>query len=264
MKFYGNTRFNFNQAYFSNWISGGESALTFLYGLDYNFNYSDRKGLVWDSNLSLSIGTTYISGSKFLKKADDRLEINSLLGQQINQFWNYSSFLKVETQLLPGFNFSNQDGIELRNKVSQFLSPAILQTGLGFYFKKSQNFWLNLSPITGRVIIVSKKYTNELEAGSKYFGVDKNKGARYFFGALFDGYFKKEIAKNIIWENKFNFYINYLEETKNVDFDWNANFRFKVNSVVSGTFIIHLLYDDDLLADLQVRELLGLGVNIDL
>ena len=25
MKFYGNTRFNFNQAYFSNWISGGES-----------------------------------------------------------------------------------------------------------------------------------------------------------------------------------------------------------------------------------------------
>ena len=41
MKFYGNTRFNFNQAYFSNWISGGESALTFLYGLDYNFNYSD-------------------------------------------------------------------------------------------------------------------------------------------------------------------------------------------------------------------------------
>ena len=264
MKFYGNTRFNFNQAYFSNWISGGESALTFLYGLDYNFNYSDRKGLVWDTNLSLSIGTTYISGSEFLKKADDRLEINSLLGQQINQYWNYSSFLKVETQLLPGFNFSNQDGIELRNKVSQFLSPAILQTGLGFYFKKSQNFWLNLSPITGRVIIVSKKYTNELEEGSKYFGVDKNKGARYFFGALFDGYFKKEIAKNIIWENKFNFYINYLEETKNVDFDWNANFRFKVNSVVSGTFIIHLLYDDDLLADLQVRELLGLGVNIDL
>ena len=50
MKFYGNTRFNFNQAYFSNWISGGESALTFLYGLDYNFNYSDRSGLVWDTN----------------------------------------------------------------------------------------------------------------------------------------------------------------------------------------------------------------------
>ncbi len=84
MKFYGNTRFNFNQAYFSNWISGGESALTLLYGLDYNFNYSDRNGLVWDSNLLLSLGTTYVSGSKYLKKADDRFEINTLVGKQIN------------------------------------------------------------------------------------------------------------------------------------------------------------------------------------
>ena len=58
--------------------------------------------------------------------------------------------------------------------------------------------------------------------------------------------------------------INYLEKIQNVDFDWNSNIRFKVNSKVSGNFIIHLLYDDDLLSDLQVRELLGLGINIDL
>ena len=98
MKFYGNTRFNFNQAYFSNWISGGESSLTFLYGLDYNFNYSDRNGFVWDSNLLFSLGTTYISGSKFLKKADDRFEIGSLVGKQINQYWSYSGLLNIKTQ----------------------------------------------------------------------------------------------------------------------------------------------------------------------
>ena len=39
VKFYGNTRLNFNQAYFSNWISGGESAMTVLFGLDYNLDY---------------------------------------------------------------------------------------------------------------------------------------------------------------------------------------------------------------------------------
>ena len=70
--------------------------------------------------------------------------------------------------------------------------------------------------------------------------------------------------KNIIWENNFSIYVNYLEKIQNVDFDWNSNIRFKVNSKVSGNFIIHLLYDDDLLSDLQVRELLGLGINIDL
>ncbi|MDG2062929.1 MAG: DUF3078 domain-containing protein [Flavobacteriaceae bacterium] len=264
MKFYGNTRFNFNQAYFSNWISGGESALTLLYGLDYNFNYSDRNGFVWDSNLLLSIGTTYISGSKFLKKADDRFEINSLVGKQINRFWNYSGFLNFKTQLLPGFRYYNQDGNEMREKVSQFLSPSILQGGLGFYYKKTDFFWLNMSPISARIIIASKNYTRELENDSKYFGVDFNKRSKFFFGALISGFYKKEIMKNIIWETKYSVYVNYLEKTKNIDFDWDTNLRFKVNSKISGNFILHLLYDDDLLGRLQVRELLGLGINIDL
>lgn len=264
MKFYGNTRFNFNQAYFSNWISGGESALTLLYGLDYNFNYSDRNGLVWDTNLLLSIGTTYISGSKFLKKADDRFQINSLVGKQINQFWNYSGFLNFKTQLLPGFRFYNQGENEMRERVSQFLSPAILQGGLGFYYKKNDSFWLNLSPVSARVILVSKKYTQELENEAKYFGVDFNKRAKFFFGALISGYYKKEIMQNIIWESKYSVYVNYLEKTKNIDFEWDTNLRFKVNSKISGNFILHLLYDDDLLGKLQVRELLGLGINVDL
>jgi len=264
MKFYGNTRFNFNQAYFSNWISGGESALTLLYGLDYNFNYSDRNGLVWDTNLLLSIGTTYISGSKFLKKADDRFQINSLVGKQINQFWNYSGFLNFKTQLLPGFRFYNQGDNEIRERVSQFLSPAILQGGLGFYYKKNYSFWLNLSPVSARVILVSKKYTKDLENDAKYFGVDFDKRAKYFFGALISGFYKKEIMQNIILESKYSTYINYLEKTKNVDFELDTNLRFKVNSKISGNFILHLLYYDDLLGKLQVRELLGLGINVDL
>ncbi len=264
MKFYGNTRFNFNQAYFSNWISGGESALTFLFGLDYNFNYSDRNGLVWDSNLLFSIGTTYISGDEFLKKADDRFEIRSLLGKQINQYWNYSGLLNLKTQLLPGYRYYNQDGIEMRDQISRFLSPMIFQVGLGWYYKKSNDFRLNLSPITGRAIVVSREYTKNLTEGSKYFGVDAQKRSKLFFGALVSGFYKMKIMKNITWDNNFSIYVNYLEKTKNVDFDWNANVRFKVNSKVSGNFVLHLLYDDDLLSDLQIRELLGLGINIDL
>jgi hypothetical protein len=70
--------------------------------------------------------------------------------------------------------------------------------------------------------------------------------------------------ENIILENKYSVYVNYLEKTQNVDFDWNSSMRFKVNTKISGSFILHLLYDDDLIGKLQVRELLGLGINIDL
>ena len=86
--------------------------------------------------------------------------------------------------MLPGFKFFNQDGEELRERVSQFLSPAILQAGLGFYYKKNQDLWVNMSPVSARMIIVSKKFTQELEVESKYFGVDFNKRSKFFFGAL--------------------------------------------------------------------------------
>ena len=264
VKFYGNTSLNFNQAYFSNWISGGESSLTVLYRLNYNFNYSDRRGLVWDTNVLFSIGTTYISGNKFLKKADDRFEISSLLGKQINQFWSYSSLFNIKTQILPGYRFYFEDGIEAREKVSQFLSPGIIQTGLGWYYKRSADFRLNLSPLSARAIIVSKSFTNDLLENATYFGVDRERSVKYFFGALVSGYYRKQIMKNVTWENIFSLYVNYLEKTKNVDFDWNSNIRFKVNNQISGNFVLHLLYDDDLIGDLQVRELLGLGISIDL
>ena len=264
VKFYGNTSLNFNQAYFSNWISGGESSLTVLYRLNYNFNYSDRRGLVWDTNVLFSIGTTYISGNKFLKKADDRFEISSLLGKQINQFWSYSSLFNIKTQILPGYRFYFEDGIEAREKVSQFLSPGIIQTGLGWYYKRSADFRLNLSPLSARAIIVSKSFTNDLLENATYFGVNRERSVKYFFGALVSGYYRKQIMKNVTWENIFSIYVNYLEKTKNVDFDWNSNIRFKVNNQISGNFVLHLLYDDDLIGDLQVRELLGLGISIDL
>ena len=188
VKFYGNTSLNFNQAYFSNWISGGESSLTVLYRLNYNFNYSDRRGLVWDTNVLFSIGTTYISGNKFLKKADDRFEISSLLGKQINQFWSYSSLFNIKTQILPGYRFYFEDGMEAREKVSQFLSPGIIQTGLGWYYKRSADFRLNLSPLSARAIIVSKSFTNDLLENATYFGVNRERSVKYFFGALVSGF----------------------------------------------------------------------------
>ena len=64
--------------------------------------------------------------------------------------------------------------------------------------------------------------------------------------------------------NKFNFYVNYLEKMQNIDFDWNARFNLKVNERISSNLVFHIQYDDDLVNKLQIRELLGLGLSIDL
>ena len=264
-KFYGNTRFTLNQAYFSNWISGGESSITGLFGMDYNYNYSDRNGLIWDTNFLLSLGATYIKGNDYTKKTDDRIEINSLIGKQINRLSSYSVYVNLKTQLRPGYNYPVTSGEEFnRERISEFFSPAIIQGGFGLYIKKEPIYWINMSPLAARVIIVNSSYTKNLSEDQKYFGVDPNKVSKFFFGASVTGNIKFNLVTNVTLENKFNTYINYLEKTKNIDIDWNMDFRFKVNDKISSNLIIHFIYDDDLIKKLQIRELFGLGINIDL
>ena len=59
-------------------------------------------------------------------------------------------------------------------------------------------------------------------------------------------------------------YINYIQKIQNVDIEWNANIRLKVNEKISSNLIIHIQYDDDLINRLQIRELFGLGLSIDI
>ena len=264
MKYSGTTNFTFNQAYFENWISGGESSLSGLLAVDYNLNYSDRKGLVWDTNLMVSVGTTYLSSNSFFRKADDRFEINSLVGSQINQYWNYSAYINFKTQLLPGYRYFEEGGEEKKEKVSRIFSPTVVQIGLGWYFKKSDDIWLNLSPLASRGIFVGKAYTENLAPGQKYFGVERGRTNNISIGASLTGHYKTEIMDNITVDNKFNFYVNYLQKIKNIDFEWNAKFILKVNERISSNLIVHIQYDEDLINKLQIRELFGLGLSIDL
>jgi len=264
MKYSGMTNFTFNQAYFENWISGGESSLNGLLGVDYNLNYSNRKGLVWDTNLMLTVGTTYLSSNSFFRKADDRFEMNSLIGSQINQYWNYSGYLNFKTQLLPGFRYFKENGEDKKEKISRIFSPTIVQIGLGWYYKKSDDIWVNISPLASRGIFVGKTYTENLALGQKYFGVERGKTSNVSIGASLTGRYKTEIMDNITIVNRFNFYVNYIEKIQNIDFEWNTKFLLRVNKKISSNLVFHIQYDDDLVNKLQIRELFGLGLSVDL
>jgi hypothetical protein len=261
-KFFGLTQFNFNQAYFENWVSGGENSMTGLFSVDYNINYLGEKGWVWDNNLMLSIGTTYLSGNAFFRKADDRIEINSVLSKKVNTYWNYSAYFNFKTQMLPGYRYFKNDGEDQKEKISRILSPTIIQLGLGWYYKEGDLAWFNVAPLAARGIFVSKDYTQNLSPGQKYFGVERGATSVVSMGASLSGLIQSNLMENITMDNKFNVYINYLINIKNIDFEWNANIRLKVNDKISSNLILHLQYDDDLISRLQIRELFGLGLSI--
>lgn len=264
----GNALFLVNQSSFSNWTSGGQSSISGTLKIDYNFNYSDN-GWDWDTKVISNFGLNKISGSDFLKKTDDRIEINSVLGKKFNNDiigrWSYSSFFNFQTQFAKGYRFGKDaNGNPNRTEKSRFFSPATVQLGVGMYWKKSKDLWVNVAPMTGKLILVNRRFTENLNENETYFGVKKGGNSRFELGASIRSYYKSEIFENVTMENRLSLYSDYLDRPQNIDFDCTFNFIMKVNQYVSTNLIFQFVYDDNEIRRVQVREVLGVGLNIDL
>ena len=264
----GNALFLINQSSFSNWTSGGQSSVSGTLKIDYNFNYSDN-GWDWDTKVISNFGLNKISGSDFLKKTDDRIEINSVLGKKFNNDiigrWSYSSFFNFQTQFAKGYRFGKDaNGNPNRTEKSRFFSPATVQLGVGMYWKKSKNLWVNVAPMTGKLILVNRRFTENLNENQTFFGVKKGGNSRFELGASVRSYYKSEIFENVTMENRLSLYSDYLDKPQNIDFDCTFNFIMKVNQYVSTNLIFQFVYDDNEIKRVQVREVLGVGLNIDL
>ncbi len=264
----GNAVFLVNQSSFSNWTSGGQSSISGTLKIDYNFNYADN-GWDWDTKLISNFGLNKISGSEFLKKTDDKIEVNSVLGKKFNNDiigkWSYSSFFNFQTQFAKGYRFGkDSNGNPSRTEKSRFFSPATLQLGVGLYWKKSKDFWVNVAPMTGKLILVNRFFTENLSETQTYFGVKKGGNSRFELGASIRAYHKSEIFENVLLENRLSLYSDYLDRPQNIDFDCTFNFVMKVNQYISTNLIFQFVYDDNDIKRVQVREVLGLGLNIDL
>ena len=257
-----------NQSSYSYWTAGGQTSVSGTIKIDYDFNY-DKDGWNWDTKLITAYGLNSIGGSKFLKKTDDKLEINSLLGKKFTNNlignWSYSSFINFKTQWTKGYRFrKNSQGEEERTELTRFFSPAYLQVGVGLYWKKNKDFWINMAPFTGRLIIVNRYFTNNLEDNKRYFGVKKGKNSRFELGASIRSFFKFELVENVFVTNRISLYSDYLDNPANIDLDYTINTVMKVNKYLTTNLIIQFIYDHNSVKRLQVREVMGIGISLDI
>ena len=260
----GKTTLLFNQSVFSKWASGGINNVSLAIDVDYEINYIEN-GWSWDTKGKASYGLRYLEGDKFLKKTNDRLEVNSLLGKEFSDTWRYSTILNFKSQIARGYRFGTDDaGEETRSLKTHFFSPAYLQFGIGLYWKKSKDVWVNIAPFTQRITFVSRQFTNDLEDGKTYFGVSKGTNHLFELGASIAGFYKFEAIKNVFIENRLAVYSDYLGKPKNIDFDYTLTAEMKVNELISTQLEMQFVYDDNAIQALQAREVFGVGVRMSL
>ncbi len=258
----GKLTFLFNQASFSNWVAGGENSFSGNLGLDYKIDYKKDK-FTWENRIMASYGLLQTQNANFEKKTDDQLEINSIVAQKTDGYWYYSFLANFRTQFTKGYLYStDENGAEIREENTDFMSPGYLLFGPGMYWKKNDNFKINLAPLTSKFTFVDSFYTSiPGYVDGAYFGVATNKSVLYQLGFNASAYYKFTIMENVTAENLLNLYSNYLEKPQNIDINYNLIIVMKINKLLTANFNFQTIYDDDAFSGFQTKEVFGVGLN---
>jgi len=261
----GKSSLLFNQSAFNfDWQGGGTSNIAGNAVFNYEFNYK-KKSFSWNNKILGDYGLSFLRNEPFARKTNDRIEFNSRLGQRIKKSnWNYSFFINFLSQFDIGYEFSTDPNTDetIRIEQTHFFSPAFIQAGPGFLWKKNDNLSINIAPVTSRIILVDRKFTTtEGYQDGDFFGVNQGETARYEFGGSLAANLKFLIAKNLTFENILTLYSNYIENPKNVDVDYTTNINLKLNKYISFSFIFQSIYDDNATSAFQVRQVSGIGLD---
>ena len=260
----GNVAVLLNQTGFSDWVGGGTNNFSGTIKFDYEWEYRN-KGWDWLSNVESAFGLAKYKNAPFARKIDDRILIQSIIGKEFTRNLSFSAFFNFTSQIGNGYKYKkDDDNNEIRELTTRIFSPAYFQIGSGFLWKKDEKLWVNYSPIASRLILVSKKFTDDLSENDTYFGVSPNKSSRYELGANLTFHSEGSLLENVNYKQDLKLFSNYLEDASNIDLDYLAQIEINVNPLLSTQLIFQLIYDDNAVSRLQVREVFGVGVQLKL
>lgn len=271
---FGQITFLINQSAFVNWQPGGDNA--FAGNLDVNYDFNYKKGdWTLDNKFLAGYGLTSTEDDG-VRKSNDRIELNSILGKKWKKNWNYSLFMNFKTQFTDGYDYNDDFVGDNENfPIAGLFKPAYWSFGPGFYWKKNKNFNVNISPLTAKfTFILDEIWTiNDDDENNVFyessndfetFGVAPGDSVLFEFGLNVRTYYKFNLMKNISMENILAIYSNYLDKPQNIDIDYTMNLVLKINDVFSTNLTVQTIYDDNAYKGFQVREVFGLGLNLNL
>jgi hypothetical protein len=261
--------FDISEIAFINWNAGGTSSISGLLRGQFNKVYTNDN-YNWTNELIVRYGLNKQDGIE-LRKTEDVFQLNSAFGYRKDTLsnWYHTAKFNFNTQFTDGYTYPNTE-----ISISRPFAPAYIFLGIGAeYASKDKNKLLYLSPFTSKMTIVLDQRLANLGA----FGVDEavydldgnliaaGKNLRTELGFLITSFYKKEILKNIIMENRLSLYSDYIKDFGNIDIDYQFTLELVVNSHVKTNIGVHVKYDNDIKAIEQINgELVAVGPKVQL
>lgn len=251
--FSGQNSLGFSQIALSNWSAGGENSYTLNASVNLNATRSWGKN-IWQNSLNIGYGIQQLE-HQGTKKLNDLLIVNTQYGYKASGKWFYTGRVNLETQLTKGYDYN----VTPKKFTSTWFAPAYILASVGLEFRSTNKVVTVLfSPATAKYTIVDNDYLSSIGA----FGVATGNAYRSEFGgAIITMYKKAEIIKNVNVDSILGLFSNYSDKPNNIDVSWQLLVVMKVNKLLSTIFSTHLLYDDNVIGEVQLKEMLTVGLS---
>jgi hypothetical protein len=244
----------FNQVSLTNWVAGGENALSTTAFLNLFANYKKGK-MVWSNSLDLGYGFLKNDG-KDMRKNEDKIDFLSKVGHKAFEKVYYSAQVNYRSQFTNGWNYPTDT---TKTLVSKFNAPGYLAISLGMDYQPNQSLSVFLSPATGKFTFVSDTTLSVL------YGLDPGKKVRSEFGAQLNVKFQKDVFKSVNVMSKLMLFDNYTDKEKsnrtNIDVNWEVMINIKANKFLTTSIFTNLIYDHNVIKRTQFKEVFGIGLS---
>jgi hypothetical protein len=248
---------NGSQASYSNWSQGGINNIAATGRSSFTLAFKEGRfsyGFLADTRY----GQTRIQ-DEGVRKIDDRLYLNNRflydLGEDDSDFKIFGN-IRFRTQFDKGFNYgAGEEGENIL--ISNFMAPAHFSQDAGLAYIPTDHFSFEAG------LGLQQTFVRDENLAPRY-NIDEGERFRSEAGLTLGSAFDAEIATNIIYSTSLNTFTSFDKPLSSTDIYYSNQFSARINSYMNTSLTLELVYDDDFSNEIQVAQILSLGVSFTL
>ena len=244
---------NMTQSSFDNYAQGGENSTSWQARLGLKF-INDQEKFNWANTGKFEYGQSK-SGDQESKKSVDEIKLESVLIYKISELLNPYASITGETQFAPGYNY----GEEPKAEISNFLDPGYFREAIGVSYKPNDIIMARLGAAMKQTVAndYALVYSDDPETTTKTEKLKNEVGAESVVE------FNYKISENSLIKSKVELFSN-LKAFDEIDVIWDTDLTAKITKFIAFNFNVKLVYDKDVSAMRQLKQVMGIGLSYSL
>ena len=246
----GNEALQMTEAYFDNWVKGGENSISLLSDLRVSANYK-RKKMEWDNKLLHKLGIISQQDQR-MRINDDVIQLTSKLGMNASKKWYYSVMYDFKTQF-----FYGRDKNDYEKILSGFMSPGYQTFAIGMDYKRSKDFTILISPLTSKITFVM----DTVHVDPSRYNIPDGQKSDAQTGASVTSAITTKLMPELTLTSNLDYFYSYLDDEGKSQFEWEIILNMRINKYLSTRLIPHVRYYQNESEDFQFKQNLTIAFN---